>query len=58
MGHAGGDMVDNLSGRGGVVRCGLSSTAIALEASHEATVSGKVHLSETYISNSLLNTAH
>lgn len=59
VGHAGGDVVDNLGSRGGVVRCGLSCTAIPLEASHEATMSGEIHLSNPHIqiSKSLLNTA-
>lgn len=49
VGHAGGDVVDNLGSRSGVIRCGLSCTAIPLEASHEATVSSEVHLSETHM---------
>ena len=44
VGHAGGHMVDDLGGGGGVVWCGLACAAIPLETSHEATVSGEVHL--------------
>lgn len=44
MGHAGGDMINDLSGGGGVVRRSLSCAAIPLETSHEATVSSEVHL--------------
>lgn len=44
MGHAGGDVVDDLCGGGGVVRRGLARAAVPLEASHEATVGGEVHL--------------
>lgn len=44
MRHAGGDMIDDLSSRGGVVRCSLACAAIPLETSHEATVSSEVHL--------------
>lgn len=47
VGHAGGDMVDDLGGGGGVVRRSLACTAIPLETSHEATVSSKVHLKDT-----------
>lgn len=44
MGHAGGDMVNDLGSGGGIVRCSLACTAIPLETSHEATMSGEVHL--------------
>lgn len=44
MGHAGGDVVYDLRGGGGVVRRGLPRAAVPLEAPHEAAVSGEVHL--------------
>lgn len=44
VGHASGDVVDDLSSGSGVVRSGLACAAISLKASHETTVSGQVHL--------------
>lgn len=48
VGHAGGDVVDDLCSGGGVVRRSLACAAIPLETSHEATVSSEVHLSDTH----------
>lgn len=48
MGHAGGDMINDLCGGGGVVRRSLSCAAIPLETSHEATMSSEVHLCDKY----------
>lgn len=48
MGHAGGDVVDDLSRGGGVVRRGLACAAVPLESSHEATVRGEIHLEDTH----------
>lgn len=42
--HASGDVVYDLGGGGGVVRRGLPSAAVPLQAPHEAAVSGEVHL--------------
>lgn len=44
VGHASGDMVDDLGSGCGVVRRGLARAAIPLQTSHEATVSGKIDL--------------
>lgn len=44
VGHASGDVVDDLSSGSGVVRRRLACAAVSLKASHEATVSGEVHL--------------
>lgn len=46
VGHASGDVIDDLGGGGGVVRCSLACAAVPLETSHEATVSGEVHLKD------------
>lgn len=48
VGHAGGDVVDDLCSGGGVIRCSLACTAIPLETSHEATVSSEIHLREKH----------
>lgn len=48
VGHAGGDVVDDLGSGGGVVRRRLTCTAIPLEPSHEATVSSEVHLRDKH----------
>lgn len=44
MRHARGDVVNDLSSGGGIIRCRLTRTAISLQPSHEATVSCEVHL--------------
>lgn len=52
VGHAGGDVVDDLGGGGGIVRRGLARAAIPLQAAHEAAVSSEVHLrTRRYIKN-------
>lgn len=55
MRHAGGDVVYDLGGGGGVVRRGLPSAAVPLEAPHEAAVSGEVHLRDKVELNSVSN---
>lgn len=44
MRHARGDVVNDLGGGGGIIRCRLTRAAISLQPSHEATVSCEVHL--------------
>lgn len=44
VGHSGGDVVYDLGGGGGIVRRGLPSAAVPLQAPHEAAVSSEVHL--------------
>lgn len=46
VGHAGGHVVYDLSGGGGIVWRGLPRAAVPLETSHEAAVSGEVHLKD------------
>lgn len=56
MGHAGGDVVDDLCSGGGIVRRSLACTAIPLETSHKATVSREVHLRDKHAQHNMQDT--
>lgn len=54
--HAGGNVVDDLSGGGGIVRRSLACATVPLETSHEATVSSEVDLRNTHTHHDMQST--